>query len=94
MGRSFGAALFICAVHSSRCYKRLQAQGLAELEPGLARSLGIMPKYRFITPERVGKWYADLHLAKQFASTIGAGFYDNHSGKFVAYPGTKLEIAH
>lgn len=52
-----------------------------------------MSKYRFITPHRAGKWYPDLTLAKRFASAIGAGFFDNRSGEFVAYPGTKLEVA-
>jgi hypothetical protein len=52
-----------------------------------------MSKYRFITPHRAGKWYSDLNLAKRFANAIGAGFFDNRSGEFVAYPGTKLEVA-
>lgn len=52
-----------------------------------------MSKYRFITPHRAGKWYADLNLAKRFANAIGAGFHDSRSGEFVAYPGTKLEVA-
>jgi hypothetical protein len=52
-----------------------------------------MSKYRFITPNRAGKWYPDLSLAKRFAHVIGAGFLDNLSGEFVAYPGTKLEVA-
>jgi hypothetical protein len=50
-------------------------------------------KYRFVTPHRIGKWYQDLSLARRFASVIGAGFYDNRSGEFVAYPGTRLEVA-
>ncbi|MEW9853927.1 hypothetical protein [Novosphingobium sp. M1R2S20] len=52
-----------------------------------------MSKYRFITPHRTGKWYPDLSLAKRFANVIGAGFLDSRSGQFVAYPGTKLEVA-
>jgi len=52
-----------------------------------------MSKYRFITPHRAGKWYADLNLARRFANAIGAGFLDSRSGEFVAYPGTKLEVA-
>ena len=52
-----------------------------------------MSKYRFITPHRAGKWYSDLNLAKRFANAIGAGFHDSRSGEFVAYPGTKLEVA-
>lgn len=50
-----------------------------------------MTKFRFVTPHRVGKWYADLRLAQRFASTIGAGFLDPRTGRFVAYPETKLE---
>ena len=52
-----------------------------------------MTKFRFVTPHRIGKWYADLHLAQAFASAIGAGFLDRRSGRFVAYPGTQLETA-
>ena len=50
-----------------------------------------MTKFRFVTPHRAGKWYADLRLAQRFASGIGAGFFDRRSGRFVAYPGTRLE---
>ena len=52
-----------------------------------------MSKYRFITPHRAGKWYPDLTLAQRFANAIGAGFLDARSGAFVAYPGTRLEVA-
>ncbi|MET1756259.1 hypothetical protein ABVV53_12445 [Novosphingobium sp. RD2P27] len=52
-----------------------------------------MSKYRFITPHRAGKWYSDLTLAQKFAHVIGAGFLDRRSGEFVAYPGTRLEVA-
>ena len=52
-----------------------------------------MSKYRFITPHCTGKWYPNLSLAKRFANAIGAGFLDSHSGEFVAYPGTQLEVA-
>jgi hypothetical protein len=51
-----------------------------------------MKKFRFVTPHRIGKWYNDLHLAQRFANAIGAGFLDRSSGRFVAYPGTRLEI--
>ncbi|WP_334182306.1 hypothetical protein [Novosphingobium sp.] len=51
-----------------------------------------MSRYRFITPNRTGKWYPDLETAKQFAAEIGAGFLDSRTGRFVAYVGTKLEI--
>lgn len=52
-----------------------------------------MTRFRFVTPHRIGKWYNDLKLAQRFASAIGAGFLDDRSGRFVAYPGTKLEQA-
>jgi hypothetical protein len=50
-----------------------------------------MTRFRFVTPHRIGKWYSDLRLAQRFASAIGAGFLDRRSGRFVAYPGTRLE---
>lgn len=50
-----------------------------------------MTRFRFVTPHRIGKWYADLDLAKRFADAIGAGFLDRRSGRFVAYKGTRLE---
>ncbi len=53
-----------------------------------------MVRYRFITPHRRGKWYADLQTAKRFACKIGAGFLARRSGEFVAYSGTKLEVVH
>jgi len=52
-----------------------------------------MTKFRFVTPHRAGKWYTDLRLAQRFANAIGAGFLDHRSGRFVAYPGTRLESA-
>ena len=52
-----------------------------------------MTKFRFVTPHRIGKWYTDLQVAQRFANTIGAGFLDHRSGRFVAYPGTRLETA-
>ena len=50
-----------------------------------------MTRFRFVTPHRIGKWYSDLQLAQRFANAIGAGFLDRRSGRFVAYPGTRLE---
>ena len=50
-----------------------------------------MTKFRFVTPHRIGKWYACLDLAQRFANAIGAGFFDRKSGRFFAYPGTRLE---
>lgn len=52
-----------------------------------------MKKFRFITPNRTGKWYPDLDSAKRFASKIGAGFLEGRTGRFVAYHGTRLEVA-
>lgn len=52
-----------------------------------------MTRYRFVTPHRIGKWYPDLDTAKRFANAIGAGFLDSRTGRFVAYAGTKLEVA-
>jgi len=52
-----------------------------------------MTKYRFVTPHRTGKWYADLQEAQRFASAIGAGFLDRLSGRFVAYRHARLEVA-
>jgi hypothetical protein len=52
-----------------------------------------MTKFRFVTPRRSGKWYASLELAERFAHAIGAGFRDPRSGRFVAYPETRLERA-
>ena len=52
-----------------------------------------MKRFRFVTPHRVGKWYADLNLAQRFAETIGAGFLERRTGQFVLYPGAHLEIA-
>lgn len=51
-----------------------------------------MTKFRFVTPHRIGKWYDDLGLAQKFANAIGAGFLDPRTGRFVAYPGTRLEM--
>jgi hypothetical protein len=50
-----------------------------------------MEFFRFVTPHRKGKWYADLAQAQQRANDIGAGFLDRVSGKFVAYRETRLE---
>ncbi|HYD26045.1 MAG TPA: hypothetical protein VEB68_14760 [Croceibacterium sp.] len=50
-----------------------------------------MTKFRYVTPHRSGKWYASVELAQRFAAAIGAGFLDARSGRFVAYPGTRLE---
>ncbi|WP_237487339.1 hypothetical protein [Parapontixanthobacter aurantiacus] len=50
-----------------------------------------MTEYRFITRNRVGKWYDDLRDAQRFAERIGAGFLDP-GGRFVPYRGTVLEF--
>jgi hypothetical protein len=50
-----------------------------------------MTRFRFVTPHRFGKWYPSLNLAQRFAVAIGAGFFDQRTGQFVAYRGTRLE---
>lgn len=52
-----------------------------------------MTKYRFVTPNRIGKWYTDLEQAQRFAERIGAGFFERLSRRFVAYKDTRLERA-
>lgn len=47
--------------------------------------------FRFVTPNRCGKWYPDLQLAQRQAACIGAGFLESSSGQFVAYRETRLE---
>jgi hypothetical protein len=51
-----------------------------------------MLRYRFVTPHRRGKWYPDLKTAQRFAAKIGAGFLERRSGRFFAYPDTRLEV--
>ncbi|HKX80253.1 MAG TPA: hypothetical protein VJM34_17210 [Novosphingobium sp.] len=51
-----------------------------------------MLHYRFVTPHRHGKWYPDLSTAQRFAAAIGAGFLEVRSGRFFAYPETRLEV--
>jgi hypothetical protein len=58
-----------------------------------AHCAGAMTRFRFVTPHRIGKWYTDLGLAQRFANAIGAGFLDRRSGRFIAYPETRLETA-
>ena len=50
-----------------------------------------MTRFRFVTPHRFGKWYPTLNLAQRFAVAIGAGFFDERTGQFVAYRDTRLE---
>lgn len=50
-----------------------------------------MKKFRFVTPHRAGKWYSDLTLAHRQAMAIGAGYFDQRSGRFFAYSTTRLE---
>ncbi|WP_423142296.1 hypothetical protein ACOYW6_02775 [Parablastomonas sp. CN1-191] len=50
-----------------------------------------MTRFRFVTPHRFGKWYPSLRLAQRFAVAIGAGFFDERTGQFVAYRDTRLE---
>jgi hypothetical protein len=58
----------------------------------MRHSIGMF-RYRYVTPHRVGKWYATLDSAQRFACAIGAGFLEQRSGRFVAYRETRLEIA-
>lgn len=50
-----------------------------------------MSLYRFVTPNRIGKWYPDLLTAQRQAFAIGAGFLDERSGEFYAYKHTRME---
>ena len=50
-----------------------------------------MTQYRFITPNRRGKWYDTIASAQRYAEAIGAGFLDG-AGRFVAYRGTIMEM--
>ena len=60
-------------------------------EHGARHYLLAMKRFRFVTPHRVGKWYADLNLAQRLAETIGAGFLERRTGKFVLYPESRME---
>lgn len=50
-----------------------------------------MVEYRFVTPNRVGKWYRSLRDAQRYACRIGAGFLNESTRQFVAYPGVQLQ---
>lgn len=52
-----------------------------------------MPRFRFVTPHRCGKWYPDLTLAQRYAAALGAGFLEPRGREFYLYPGTRLEVA-
>ncbi|NVD43728.1 hypothetical protein [Qipengyuania atrilutea] len=52
---------------------------------------GFMIQYRFITPNRRGKWYRSLEEAQRLAFRIGAGYLDP-LGQFIMYRGTVLEL--
>ncbi len=52
-----------------------------------------MSSYRYVTPNRTGKWYPDLLMAQRQAFAIGAGFFDQRTGMFYAYKDTRLEQA-
>lgn len=62
-------------------------------ERGLRHYPPAMKRFRFITPHRAGKWYADLNLAQRLAEKIGAGFLERRTGQFVLYPGVRMETA-
>ena len=61
--------------------------------PESAHSISDMTKYRFVTPNRAGKWYSSLEQAQRFAEKIGAGFFERMTRRFVAYKDTRLESA-
>jgi len=64
------------------------------MEPSPCAFIGtVMNRFRFVTPHRIGKWYPDLVTAQRHACAIGAGFRQDRTGLFVAYPGTRLEVA-
>ncbi len=48
-------------------------------------------KYRYVTADHFGKWYGTLEDAQRHSVRIGAGYLDEKSGEFFAYPGTRLE---
>ncbi|MGK2909914.1 MAG: hypothetical protein ACSLE1_08990 [Sphingobium sp.] len=50
-----------------------------------------MTVYRYVTPTRSGKWYPTVEAAQKAASKIGAGFWDEASGRFYRYPQAMLE---
>jgi len=67
-------------------------QGLIrEPQAGFRHLSGTM-QYRFITPNRIGKWYPELKLAMKQAAAIGAGYYDKASGQFFKYRDTQLQV--
>ena len=57
----------------------------------ISGSVFTMTQYRFITPNRRGKWYDSLNDAQARANVIGAGFLDS-AGTFGPYRGTILEM--
>ena len=57
----------------------------------LINPLNCIRKYRYVTPTRAGKWSKELTEAQRQSARIGAGFFDEASGQFFAYPGTQLE---
>lgn len=58
----------------------------------LSSPLDCNRKYRFVTPSRAGKCYGALDEAKRQSVRISAGFFDEATGRFFPYPGTRLEI--
>ncbi len=49
-------------------------------------------EYRFITPNKTGKWYPTLAIAQRHACSIGAGYLNDGSGEFFQYCETRLEM--
>ena len=64
---------------------------LAGTRCGFVKSVQAMIQYRFITPNRRGKWYDTLATAQMYAERLGAGFLDQ-AGHFVPYRGTILQM--
>ncbi|MGD9811135.1 MAG: hypothetical protein AB7U35_07330 [Sphingobium sp.] len=49
-------------------------------------------KYRYVTADHFGKWYGSKEEAQRHSARIGAGYFDESTGEFYAYPGTRLEV--
>ena len=48
-------------------------------------------KYRFVTPQRAGKWYTTIEAAQRNAEKIGAGYFDEQKRTFYRYAQSVLE---
>ena len=86
---SFGLKRLTHCARTKNIFARVTAR--TGTERGARHYQPAMKRFRFVTPHRVGKWYADLNLAQRFAETIGAGFLERRTGKFVLYPESRME---